>query len=92
MTSTRDSPNHAVELVERFRHIGGGAFVVPGRERVAGVEAHRDSRVVIQTGEHLRDLFEARADAAAEPRIVLDQKVRRLRAGSLEHVIQMLQD
>src|SRR5213594_1763128 len=85
-------PDHAVELVDRLLNLRGVALVVTRREGVACVEADGHALVVVERVEHLPDLLELRAHAAAETGVVLDQQPRPLRLRALEHVAQVLGD
>ena len=83
--------DHAVQRVERLRHLARRSLVVARGEGMARVEADRHAWI-IQRGKHLGDLFKTCADAAAEPGIVLDQQARRGRIRPFEHVLQVLHD
>src|SRR5205807_6474283 len=80
-----------VELVEGGRDGGRGALVVTRRKGVAGVKAHAHA-LVVQPSEHLGDLLEAGADAAAEPGVVLDEQPCVLGIRTLEHALDVIED
>src|SRR5712692_8762930 len=84
-------PDDAVELVDRPPRALRGPDVVAGGERVAGVEADRRPRVA-ERRQHLGDLLEAGADAAAQPGVVLDQELGLLGVGPLQDALQVLGD
>src|SRR6266567_2590234 len=83
--------NDPLELVDGLAHGFGAAFVVARREGMACVEAHADA-LVLQLRHHRRDLFDARAPASAETRVVLDEQARVLRIRALEHLLQVADD
>src|SRR5438132_3795000 len=85
-------PDDSIQLVDRLLHLGRRALVIARRKCMAGVEANRDALVVVERVQHLLDLLESRADAAAEPRVVFDQQFCGLRIRSLEHVAQVIRD
>ena len=65
-----------LERVERRRHPARDGQVVPGRPRVAGVEADADQRVVLQRGQVGPEVLDGRGERLAAAGRRLDQQPR----------------
>ena len=82
--------HRGLERVEGRRHPARRGQVVPGRPRVAGVEADPDQRVVLEGGEVRPQLLDRRRQRLAATGGRLDQQPRPGRVGGLEHRQQPL--